>query len=48
MESKYWLKIIKAIIPPNFKHSDELDNLINESNELNKILGSISLKTKKN
>ena len=45
MESRYWLNIM--VLPPNFKHSDDLDNLINESNELNKILGSIAVKTKK-
>jgi hypothetical protein len=46
MESRYWLKIIKEIIVANV--SDELNYLINESDELNKILGSIALKTKKN
>ena len=46
MESRYWLKIIKEIIDTNV--SDELNFLINESDELNKILGTIALKTKKN
>ena len=46
MESRYWLKIIKGIMDGNV--SDELDFLISESDELNKILGSIALKTKKN
>ena len=45
MESRYWLKIIKEIMDGNV--SDELDFLINESDELNKILGSIALKTQK-
>ncbi len=45
MESRYWLKIIKGITDTNI--SDELTFLINESDELNKILGSIALKTKK-
>jgi len=46
MESRYWLKIIKGIIDKNIP--DELNFLISESDELNKILGAIALKTKKN
>jgi len=46
MESRYWLKIIKGIMDKNIP--DELNFLISESDELNKILGSIALKTKKN
>ncbi len=45
-ESNYWLNIIKGIIEIN-NYSDELDFLINESSELEKILGKISFKTKK-
>jgi len=46
MESRYWLKIIKEIIDTNVP--EELKFLINESNELNKILGAIAKKKKKN
>lgn len=46
MESRYWLKIIKAILEKGT--NSELDFLIQESEELNKILGSIAFKTKKN
>ncbi len=45
-ESNYWLNIIEGIIEIN-NNSDELDFLINESSELEKILGKISFKTKK-
>lgn len=43
-ESNYWLKIIKAIS----KQNNELDSLISESEELKKILGSISSKVSTN
>ena len=46
MESRYWLKIIQGIIDTEV--SDEFNFLISESDELNKILGAIALKTKKN
>ena len=46
MESRYWLKIIKEITET--KVTDDLNFLISESDELNKILGAIALKTKKN
>ena len=46
MESRYWLKIIKEIT--DTKVTDDLNFLISESDELNKILGAIALKTKKN
>jgi len=39
-ESNYWLRILKAID----NSDDELNFLINESDELKKILGSISSK----
>ncbi|MAT57322.1 MAG: four helix bundle protein [Ignavibacteriae bacterium] len=42
-ESNYWLKIIKAVS----SHSEELDLLISESEELKKILGSISSRVSK-
>jgi len=45
MESRYWLRIIHAIYTVSIPK--ELEYLINESNELNKILGSIAVKTKK-
>jgi len=44
MESKYWLKVIKAII---FKKDSELDFLLSEAEELSKILGAIAVKTKR-
>jgi len=44
-ESNYWLRIIKAM--DDFSNSEELKWLINESNELKKILGSIVQKTRK-
>jgi four helix bundle protein len=46
MESKYWLKIIDEIADNNH-YKKELTWLINESIELNKILGTITNKTKK-
>ena len=42
-ESNYWLRLIKEIE----NNSDELNNLISESNELMKILGSITNKVSK-
>ena len=46
VESNYWLRIVKAIA--NFKlDMKKLNNLINESDELGKILGSIASKTRK-
>jgi hypothetical protein len=42
-ESNYWLRIIEAI----YKTENKLTELINESEELKKILGTISNKTKK-
>lgn len=42
-ETNYWLRIIKEVN----KNSEELNVLLNESNELKKILGSISSKTVK-
>jgi four helix bundle protein len=43
-ESNYWLRIIKRTLKEVNK--EELDYLINESNELKKILGSIVQKTR--
>ncbi len=43
-ESNYWLRIIDRIIE---KENKELKELISESNELKKILGSIVQKTRK-
>ena len=40
-ESSYWLRIIKAV---NISNSLELDDLIQESNELKNIFGSMSKK----
>ena len=45
-ESNYWLRIIKATDLSNNKK--ELDDLINESNELKNILGSIVQKCRIN
>ncbi len=45
MESRYWLKVIKEIIDTDIPA--DLNFLIKESDELNKILGSIAVKTKK-
>lgn len=42
-ESNYWLRVISKI----YKEDDELNFLINESEELKKILGSIYSKTSK-
>lgn len=46
LESNYWLRVIKEIIDIRID-KNELDWLINESNELDKILGTIANKTKK-
>jgi len=43
-ESNYWIKIILKI---NDSHISELKHLLNESDELKKILGSIAVKTTK-
>ena len=45
-ESNYWLRIIKATLP-NSKFEEELNYLIDESEQLKKILGSIVTKTNK-
>ncbi len=44
-ESNYWLRIISSIEPAP-KYQNELNELIKESEELKKILGSIVTKTK--
>ena len=43
-ESNYWLRVIEAVDNPD----EELKYLINEPEELKKILGSISSKVSKN
>ena len=43
-ESNYWFRICTAL---NLGNQDELKFLLNESEELKKILGSISFKTRK-
>jgi len=43
-ESNYWLRIIKASLPKE-KMSDELNYLVEESQQLKNILGSIVCKT---
>jgi four helix bundle protein len=45
-ESNYWLRIIKATVE-NFKAIEELNYLLDESEQLKKILGSIVTKTNK-
>ncbi|PTN09927.1 four helix bundle protein [Mangrovibacterium marinum] len=45
-ESNYWLRIIKATHLVNDVPSDQLDFLVNESEELKKILASIIKKSK--
>jgi four helix bundle protein len=45
-ESNYWLRVIKSIIDSNILEND-LNLLIDESNQLKKILGSIVTKTNK-
>ena len=47
-ESNYWLRLIKAIGSESKINVVKLDQLVNESNELKLILGSIVSKTKKN
>jgi four helix bundle protein len=42
-ESNYWLRLIKAI----YKEEKKLTKLVNESEELKKILGTIANKTNK-
>ena len=46
MESKYWLRIINEISDKDYDKK-ELTWLMNESEELNKILGTIANKTRK-
>ena len=45
-ESNYWLRIIKSTLNDN-KLNEDLDYLIDESDQLKKILGSIVTKTNK-
>jgi len=45
-ESNYWLKIIKSILNDS-KLNEDLNYLIDESEQLKKILGSIVTKTNK-
>ena len=48
-ETNYWLKIIKgADLVNNDKNRDELSRLLQESDELTRIIGSILSKTKSN
>ena len=44
-ESNYWLRIIKEL---NYGANKKAEYLVNESEELKKILGSISAKVSKN
>jgi four helix bundle protein len=46
-ESNYWLRLIKSTLEIKSFDYNELDFLIEESNELSKILGSIVNKTSK-
>ena len=46
LESNYWLRVLKEIIDIEIEVK-ELDWLINESNELGKITGTIANKTKR-
>ena len=46
-ESNYWLRLIKATLEIKAFDFNELNSLIDESNELAKILGSIVNKTGK-
>ncbi len=46
LESNYWLRILKKIIDMKID-VEELDWLINESNELGRITGAIANKTKR-
>ena len=43
-ESNYWLRILKEL---DTKGDDDLTSLVTESDELKRILGSISSKNKK-
>ena len=45
-ESNYWFKVIKGVLDEK-KSNDELEYLIQESEELKRILGSIASKTRK-
>jgi hypothetical protein len=45
-ESNYWLRIIKSTLNDN-KLNEDLNYLIDESDQLKKILGSIVTKTNK-
>ncbi len=47
-ESNYWLRIIEATNSSSETNVSELTFLINESEELKKILGSIIVRSKKN
>ncbi len=47
-ESNYWLRLIKATDQGGNLNQEELDYLVNESEELKKILGSIVTKSKLN
>ena len=44
-ETHYWLRIIKEIIHPSSGEIENLTSLIDESLELNKILGSIVIRS---
>ena len=46
-ESNYWLRIIKAIEEKGVLSRDSIDELINESSQLSKILASIIINAKK-
>ena len=46
-ESNYWLRIIKAIEEKDVLSRDSIDELINESSQLSKILASIIINAKK-
>lgn len=45
-ESSYWIRLLNAILHDNLKN-EELEWLLNESEELCKILGSIAQKSRK-
>ncbi len=45
-EVNYWFKVIKGVLEEK-STNEELESLIQESEELKKILGSIASKTKK-
>lgn len=46
-ESNYWLRIIKAIEEKGVLSRDSIDELINESSQLSKILASIVINARK-